>query len=343
MIGVVLAAAIPALIDFTNRPPSPDPCQWTVGQISAQNGVVEMGQSVEVNIQATSPVGGLLLFSWRASAGRISTVGSTIAAAATYTAPDSPTTDTIYVDITLSGCPSVTRSVPITVIKPQISVPTTPSAIPASPVVSGVPSPDEIAAASRLLTVARQWTAIYSETFNAGSSLWLSQPDQVVSSTIAIKDEQLEFDVTSLVRDGAIDWPNVPSPAITDFYAAVDVQRVQGAADTGAGLSFREDAANRLYGFRINDGGEVFISILAPTGNKRLQTFQSAAVLPMERHKNRLEVIGQGPQFLFFVNGSYLGSLTDTQIASGTIDVIVFIPRQERAVYHFDNLEVRAP
>lgn len=225
--------------------------------------------------------------------------------------------------------------------------PTPLSLIPASVPQCNEPDPTALA----VLSTARQWSSVVlSDTFDIDTGKWRTVPLQgeVSVVTASISNSLYYVDIDGYSPNGVIAWIDAPVAPLGDFYVAADIWKIEGAVDSHGAVTFRRlgkspQEPEQLYAFRINDNREVIVSRLLTNGATRLCRSVSPLIRSMRNNANRLEIIGQGPHFVLFINGSYVAKFDDTSLPSGKVGIALFVPRKERAVYAFDNFEVRAP
>jgi hypothetical protein len=58
---------------------------------------------------------------------------------------------------------------------------------------------------------------------------------------------------------------------------------------------------------------------------------------------NTLTVIGRGAHFSFYINGSHVGDLTDTQFSTGKVGLVVGFDGEATGHYAFDNFKLYQP
>jgi hypothetical protein len=106
--------------------------------------------------------------------------------------------------------------------------------------------------------------------------------------------------------------------AVTDAAIAVTVVQSGGDIREFYGIAFRESGQDNYYLFAISGRGRWGLLLYAngaatplvtSTANVAIQTGIGAS--------NRLEVVAQGSQFGFFVNGKQVGTASDTSYRGG--------------------------
>lgn len=115
-----IVAVIVAIIQNPPPPITPAPasvnCQVEASEMSSAKTVVKVGESVKVSVRASNPAGRAMLYNWQASYGSLNPDLRSATPESIYTAPSFATDDTISVDITMTGCKPVRRSIEISII-----------------------------------------------------------------------------------------------------------------------------------------------------------------------------------------------------------------------------------
>ncbi|MEZ4733153.1 MAG: trypsin-like peptidase domain-containing protein [Caldilineaceae bacterium] len=136
-------------------------------------------------------------------------------------------------------------------------------------------------------------------------------------------------------------WRSMPDiDPISDFYATMDGQIINGPNDVSMDLVFRYDDEGNYYVFGINNAQQFSVYLWH---NKEWTTLigwtTSSAIQPGEM--NKLTVLAQGTHFTFFVNDKFVADLIDTQLLSGQVGIAVELNNAgDEAVFEFDNFEL---
>jgi hypothetical protein len=197
-----------------------------------------------------------------------------------------------------------------------------------------------------IVTEKAAWPLIIDEDFvdnQLGWPLGLKQ-DHSLAVTSTLEDGRYQWVVK--VDNGNSYFNLVPtnSPLITDFVAAVDVTFETGyTVDLVAyGLTFRQTKDD--YGFfGITPAGLWQALEVHHTGVYQRQLVSSELIDTRPGRTNRLEVIGRGSNFVFFVNGQQVGTLS-AEIAPGQIGLGVdALQSSDPIEVTFLSFEVHAP
>lgn len=147
-------------------------------------------------------------------------------------------------------------------------------------------------------------------------------------------------------RTDYVAWGN-PEPVqdLGDFEIEVDARAVEGPLDNNLGLlvRYQEDHEN-FYWFQISSDGLFSVDRLEGGEWVTVVNWQeSTAIQQGLGVTNRLKVVCSGDQFTFYVNDTWLETVTDDTFASGNIGLAAGTFEEPGVVVHFDNLKVRRP
>ncbi len=149
----------------------------------------------------------------------------------------------------------------------------------------------------------------------------------------------------AVLREDYVAWGN-PDPAqdLSDFEIEVDARAVEGPLDNNLGILVRyQDDDDNFYWFQISSDGYFAVDRLAGEEWVTVASWQeSAAIRQGLGVTNRLKVRCSGDQFTFFVNDTYLATVTDGHLESGSIGLAAGTFDEAGVVVHFDNVRVYA-
>ncbi len=159
--------------------------------------------------------------------------------------------------------------------------------------------------------------------------------------TLALYDDG-EYRV-GIFREEYVAWGN-PEPALdlADFEIEVDARAVEGPLDNNLGILVRyQEDDEGFYWFQISSDGYYSVDWLAGDEWVTVAGWQeSTAIQQGLGATNRLKVTCSGDQFIFSVNDTYLGTVTDGNLGSGNIGLAAGTFDEPGVVVHFDNLKV---
>jgi hypothetical protein len=197
-----------------------------------------------------------------------------------------------------------------------------------------------------LAHVRANWNVVIDDSFDSNDNGWdtgdINEPDNA-AGTLQIVDGKYRWQLRAN-RDYATVASKSHAPD-GDFYAAVDVQQLEGSAACGYGLLLRDNSAG-LYQFGLANHDQQF-SVFAwneVQGASRplIGPAESEAIQPGE--VNQLAVIAEGAHYRFFINDQPVGEMTDDEWTAGHVTLFTQLCQPgDAAVFEFDNMELRVP
>lgn len=194
-------------------------------------------------------------------------------------------------------------------------------------------------------TQALAWPVLMADSFDQNLNDW-AEEETVDENYAAISWSFLngQYVWRATAYDGFVwrVWPDID--AVGDFYLSVQVQRNSGTDRAQYGLIFRNsEQPGTYYYFEVRETQEFAVYLYNGTEWVTLLPLSfSEAIVPGQ--VNQLEVIAQGHVFLFFINGEYVGEVSDSSLPLGEVGLAIGLPDpNDQAVIVFDNFEVRAP
>lgn len=189
---------------------------------------------------------------------------------------------------------------------------------------------------------ATNWEAVLSDMFDSNQNNWLVEEsdDEYSLTKYEVVDGIYRWDVTA--HQPFIGWVRGDKELLTDFYLSVDARQVEGADTADYGVIFREDDNSNFYYFGISDQGAYVLYMYYEEWVTMIDWTDTDLIKPGD--VNRIAVLGEGSHFTFFINDRYLIDITDETIPSGNTALAVELAEEnDRAVFEFDNFELRAP
>ena len=141
-------------------------------------------------------------------------------------------------------------------------------------------------------------------------------------------------------------WGN-PDPALDlgDFEIEADARAVEGPLDNNLGILVRyQDDDEGFYWFQISSDG--FFAVDRLDGDEWIaisEWQESDAIQQGLGATNRLRVTCTGEQFTFYVNDTWLTTVSDDALDGGTIGLAAGSFDEPGVVVHFDNVRVYGP
>lgn len=189
------------------------------------------------------------------------------------------------------------------------------------------------------------WTAAIVDTFDAVSGLWDvgSFSSEDVTDNLAITDGKYVWSFDCRNSDfGCLSSTYLDDlQDTTDFELIVDARMLEGPAGGEYGVRFRDDGENYLE-FLISDEGSFTISLWYEQDLDYYYVDNPTPMIDPER-VNRLSVIGEGPNFAFYINGLLVGEIVEDLLPFGAFALVASVDGADQAVLEFDNFRVRIP
>jgi len=189
------------------------------------------------------------------------------------------------------------------------------------------------------------WTAAIVDTFDAVSGLWDvgSFSSEDVTDNLAITEGKYVWSFDCKNSDfGCISSTYLDDLRdTTDFELIVDARRLEGPTDGEYGVRFRDDGENYIE-FLISDEGRFTISLWYEQ-NLDYYYIDNPTTMIDPEGVNRLSVIGEGPNFAFYINGLLVGEIVEELLPFGAFALVGSLDGPDRMVLEFDNFKVRMP
>jgi len=186
------------------------------------------------------------------------------------------------------------------------------------------------------------WPIVIEEDFDTNKVPLLkgSFKDQNISGSRFILDGTYHWEIS--VNDQTYFDTVYYSESFSDFYLAVDVQKLRGHRASSYGVMFRCPNSYDGYLFYVSNRG--YFRVLVLDSNEwvpLINSTYSSAIKSIDT--NRLAVIAIGPHYDFYINGEHVGDLTDTRFDTGKVGFAVGFEEKATGEYTFDNFVVRQP
>ena len=188
------------------------------------------------------------------------------------------------------------------------------------------------------LPPAAQWVPLYSDSFSDNDSNgWYQGFDGAGRWWIA--DGRYHASLVNL------DWywyvyNEDMTYNLTDFHLKVDTFQEGNTTDHGWGVVFRV-RGDSFYAFEISEDGYMALFRHSYEGWTTLHAWELCSAILYNGAANHIEVIAEGADFTFIVNGIEVLNVQDGTLSSGSIGFIIDSYDQPNAQVAFDNLEVR--
>jgi hypothetical protein len=136
---------------------------------------------------------------------------------------------------------------------------------------------------------------------------------------------------------------NSETGILANFQLDVDVRQISGPDDNGYGIQFRyEDSSNR-YRFNISGDGYTRFDKWVNGTTEVIRGWESTPLINQGNSLNHITIVANGNLFTFYINGTELYSVADTQFNSGRAGFVAAMygtPGQTHIA--FDNLLIQA-
>ncbi|MCJ7702421.1 MAG: tetratricopeptide repeat protein, partial [Anaerolineales bacterium] len=130
---------------------------------------------------------------------------------------------------------------------------------------------------------------------------------------------------------------------LDDFYLGVDIRKVSGAEDAIYGVVYRVEDNNNLYFLQIYDPWIYALWRIYNGEWLELIDWSKAGDIHPGQF-NRIEVLAEGSEFSFAINGQKVGTASDDRLEVGGIGIAIqLFAKNDQAIFEFDNLVIRAP
>jgi hypothetical protein len=188
-----------------------------------------------------------------------------------------------------------------------------------------------------------KWNLIYSDKFDANKNNWLSGPsdDSYAKVDYSIADGKYTWAANS--HQDFIGWVRISTKIYSNVYLTVQIAQHtdSDSANMDSGLIFREDPNGNFYYFAITGDQNYFLARYYDKEWTDLVPANTSSAISAAG-PNRLTVIAEDDHFSLFINDQFVADTSDDKITKGTNALAIELtPTDVRAVYDFDNLEVR--
>lgn len=189
--------------------------------------------------------------------------------------------------------------------------------------------PTETALAQQL-TPSPSETIIYQDSFLDSPSDWASDADCAFKS-----------DGYHVAGGTACFGPSTLEPTNADVQ--VTLQAAKTGQDTGYGIALRRVSSGNFYTFEITpDGRWAFFKWVNGSAKVVADLQSSSAIQTGSGATNQLRVLAVGSNFTFYINGTQVGTASDSTYAQGRIGVVTDDSNSSSQVI-FTNFSVSQP
>jgi hypothetical protein len=193
------------------------------------------------------------------------------------------------------------------------------------------------------LREASGWPVVLADDFSAEGNGWSvgDYSDTLVDGSRSIDGGIYQWQAEAF--DDFVWWSIPETDEVSDLYLAADIQLVDGVSNAQYGLVFRRGESKDYYLVLVSDNGYYeFVKVAGGDWTTLIDWTETAAV--QSGAVNRLEIVAQGSQFAFYINGEYVDEFSDEELTSGKPALVVGLSEAgDSSVIEFDNFELRAP
>ncbi|MGB5933984.1 MAG: sugar-binding protein, partial [Anaerolineae bacterium] len=175
---------------------------------------------------------------------------------------------------------------------------------------------------------------LYSDDFSDPSSGWTVSSDEDVEKGYSGGEYYI-----LVKKPNWVSW-GYAGRTFTDFRLEVDARKVAGPDLNELGVVVRRRDNDNLYMFVIASDGYYGVWKMVNGEWETLVNWKTSPHISPGQGTNHLTLIGQGPNFSFWVNGEHLVDVTDASFAEGDISLVAGTYDEGGVRIHFDNLEV---
>jgi hypothetical protein len=176
----------------------------------------------------------------------------------------------------------------------------------------------------------------FADDFAGTANGWKTAGDEAI--TISQQDGALHFTIDDL---DTIAWSTPQDKRFGDFVLDVDATQVDGPNDNTYGVIFRYQDDRNFY--RLDISGDGYYAVLKRKDGawSKVQDYVESAAVTQGNATNHLQVIAQGNQFTFNVNGETVKTFSASDFSSGNIGLTAGSLFENAGVHiAFDNLTV---
>lgn len=187
------------------------------------------------------------------------------------------------------------------------------------------------------------WPLILNDSFDQDTDAWPVGSDEGSLANISWEIADGKYRWQAQAKDAFVWWAYPEMDTVADFYLSADTEQVSGPADGEWGLIFRVTPDNEYYLFEINAQQEYCVYLHQGEDWEALVDWTPSDTIQVDR-VNKLTVIAQETQFLFFINDKFIAHLSDDRLESGQTGVLIGLSNVgDQGVWEFDNFSLRSP
>ena len=188
-----------------------------------------------------------------------------------------------------------------------------------------------------------RYPLILSDAFDSNSKNWLNgtHASGKNSATLAVSEGKYQWRLTA----GAKGFMQIVTPdvlSMSKFYLSVEVKQLSGPFTTDYGVVFHK-GENDFYYFGI-DGNQYYrVNLWQNNKWKPLVATRRSYAIRLN-DVNRLAVVGDGPNYIFYINGQFADRMTAAELNNGAFGIAAQLASMgDDVMLEFDDFELRMP
>ncbi len=187
------------------------------------------------------------------------------------------------------------------------------------------------------------WPITLSDSFDQDLEIWPTGKDDDPLAEISREIVDGKYRWQALANDAFVWWVYPDMGSVSDLFLSAQTQQISGPANGEWGLVYRVTPDDEYYLFEINAKQEYSV-FLHQGGVWETLVFWKTSDAIQADQENKLAVIAQGTQFLFFINDQFITQLTDDRLAEGKTGVLIGLSNEgDQGIWEFDDFSLSSP
>jgi hypothetical protein len=186
------------------------------------------------------------------------------------------------------------------------------------------------------------WPVVLSDSFGDNSNGWYvgTVNNEYLRDVVSITGGRYVVDATAY--KSVFSRLFARTRVLSDFYLIVEAEKT-GTINSDFGLVFRDNSTDQYY-FAISSDEQSYSLDLYDAGEwKNLIDWRSTSQIKTAG-PNQIAVLALGSSFTLFINGETVDQFSDSTLKAGKVGFGFSLAKAgDKAVFGFDNFEVRAP
>ena len=188
-----------------------------------------------------------------------------------------------------------------------------------------------------------KWPLILNDSFDQDTNAWPTGSDKGSLADISWKIEDGKYRWQATAKDAFVWWAYPEMDSVADLYLSADTEQISGPVDGEWGLIYRVTSEDDYYLFEINAQQDYCVYLHQGGDWEALVDWTPSDAIQADQ-VNKLAVIAQGTQFLFFINGQFITQLSDDRLDAGQTGVLIGLSNVgDQGTWEFDNFSLRSP